>query len=644
MSDRYQLTADDRALFARIAKLVRAHSDVFEDAGKWVDAFSQSVPVEDVFASAFMTLLLDEQTLADRAANDFRVDVACRVLVVTWVMTDPDADQCESLITDVQKAKWEELADWKDNDVMTVKLITAEASGTFPTFNRWMLRRFYFERNPASAAQWLEKARQALAIVEHELPTMRRKPFLLTTRCGISSPIVFENPADAIPSWPFHPFDRQSEDVDFAMWSGPEDVRQRCFPRREHLASFRRWDLDATGHFINWKQWRVILTAKCGQRLADLTGMNILDICDVLDTTEMEDEHNRIASGLRLVVNTLRRVELLEQRHRLPNDVAYLVCIGADLLAKGHRLPPPLTVAGEVGLANTKNGGTRLDRKGITDFAGNLAEFLKVKRPRGIQDVADVFAAVADYLVPVESLPKPAVPRIERAQEPKPIDQIVRSIRDRQAWWNKTKTDANGAATVIGSLLLEAIRHGRNDDELSLIHEIMMAAEYKLVGQNRDLSGELHALIRAAYLLMNKSGSFPFNANADDYLGAGVDAIVAWIEKGHSTCGGRGKRNSKRPATGKPGRRKKYTWEETIHIIEKYIAWTQVTPGVKQSKFDLKDGLGINGIRRALNRVREIRADFKKLGLSADEFESKRRLPSGAIAQAEKLGRQMRSL
>jgi len=199
MSDLYQLTGEDRELFVQVRELVRKNASDFATAGAWIDDFGNAasrrhieaqtlkelkrqshyspkrkthqkvaprpVPYENILASAFNSLLTDKQILADRASDDSRETVARRVILVTWLLTYPDAHLFETPLTIVQSGEWKEIPSLDNSFSVHSYNIHQECSGKEVSFNRWLLRRTFIEKSVTTANQWIDRVRQALVVI-----------------------------------------------------------------------------------------------------------------------------------------------------------------------------------------------------------------------------------------------------------------------------------------------------------------------------------------------------------------------------------------------------------------------------------------------------------------------------------------------
>jgi len=88
------------------------------------------------------------------------------------------------------------------------------------------------------------------------------------------------------------------------------------------------------------------------------------------------------------------------------------------------------------------------------------------------------------------------------------------------------------------------------------------------------------------------------------------------------------------------GAPRRYSLECTIEIVNRYNKWQTENPEKKQALFDGPQEFGVNGLRRALSRLRELRRRFENSKLSIDDFERKHSLTAGSMQQVLDLRRQ----
>ena len=192
-------------------------------------------------------------------------------------------------------------------------------------------------------------------------------------RCGDwMASLVLRSPADCRASWPLYPFDEESASLNYENGHIGSDSRQRCYPRREHLASFRRWKPFVPPHEPCWRTWGVRLTGQCGVRESDLPSLDIPKICDYLDEADVPQEQERIAKTIRSIAEGIQSLDRHQDRNHAENECRYLACIAADMFAKGREVPQQLRI---IGIAFCCNG--------LEWFFGALARHMDIAQPDG---------------------------------------------------------------------------------------------------------------------------------------------------------------------------------------------------------------------------------------------------------------------
>ena len=107
-----QFTPEEHSLFNKIAADIKNNSRSYHQAGKWLDKFYNEIGEKGTFA-IFLRFDKARDSLS-KQYKDLKLiseEDAKKVILITWLLTDPDAENANLNITEFEKWKWGALDD-----------------------------------------------------------------------------------------------------------------------------------------------------------------------------------------------------------------------------------------------------------------------------------------------------------------------------------------------------------------------------------------------------------------------------------------------------------------------------------------------------------------------------------------------------